>query len=207
MTQYDAKVDVPVAFPPQSLAMILGEVLSEARRLAAPHRRDREVRARHLLLQRRRRAAVPGRGAPAGPVEPETSRPTTSRPRCRRRRSPTAWSRRSSPAGRLHPGQLRQPRHGRPHGHAEAGDQRDRDDRRLHRPDRRRGRRPSGRRCSSPPITATARRWSIPMTGQPHTAHTTNPIPFIAIGQRICRAEVPAGGRLADVAPTLARRT
>ena len=29
MTQYDAKVPVPVAFPPQSLAMILGEVLSK----------------------------------------------------------------------------------------------------------------------------------------------------------------------------------
>ena len=29
MTQYDAKVDVPPAFPPQSLAMILGEVLSK----------------------------------------------------------------------------------------------------------------------------------------------------------------------------------
>ena len=29
MTQYDAKVDVPAAFPPQSLAMILGEVLSK----------------------------------------------------------------------------------------------------------------------------------------------------------------------------------
>ena len=31
----------------------------EARRVAAAHRRDREVRARHLLLQRRRRAGVP----------------------------------------------------------------------------------------------------------------------------------------------------
>src|SRR3954468_17998548 len=29
MTQYDSKVDVPVAFPPQSLSMILGEVLSK----------------------------------------------------------------------------------------------------------------------------------------------------------------------------------
>ena len=29
MTQYDAKVDVPAAFPPQSLSMILGEVLSK----------------------------------------------------------------------------------------------------------------------------------------------------------------------------------
>ena len=30
MTQYDAKLDVPVAFPPQSLDLILGEVLSNA---------------------------------------------------------------------------------------------------------------------------------------------------------------------------------
>src|SRR6266545_3936830 len=29
MTQYDSKVDVPAAFPPQSLSMILGEVLSK----------------------------------------------------------------------------------------------------------------------------------------------------------------------------------
>src|SRR5581483_10209909 len=30
MTQYDAKVDVPAAYPPQSLSLILGEVLSKA---------------------------------------------------------------------------------------------------------------------------------------------------------------------------------
>ncbi len=39
-----------------------------------------------------------------------------------------------------------------------------------------------------------------PQTGQPHTAHTTNPVPFL-----ICRRDVPlsAGGALCDVAPTI----
>ena len=41
-----------------------------------------------------------------------------------------------------------------------------------------------------------------PATGQPHTAHTTNPVPFLVAGA----APLPSlakGGRLADVAPTL----
>ena len=46
----------------------------------ASHRRDGEVSARHLLLQRRVRAALQGRGAPAGASHPG-SRPTTWRPR------------------------------------------------------------------------------------------------------------------------------
>ena len=39
-----------------------------------------------------------------------------------------------------------------------------------------------------------------PVTGGPHTAHTTNPVPVLLIG-----AETPAlhDGRLADLAPTL----
>ena len=40
------------------------------RQAPAPRGRDREVRARHLLLQRRRGAAVSGRGARPRPVEP-----------------------------------------------------------------------------------------------------------------------------------------
>lgn len=39
-----------------------------------------------------------------------------------------------------------------------------------------------------------------PSTGQPHTAHTTDPVPFIAVGDRI---DLRAGGLLADVAPTV----
>jgi 2,3-bisphosphoglycerate-independent phosphoglycerate mutase len=41
-----------------------------------------------------------------------------------------------------------------------------------------------------------------PATGQPHTAHTTNPVPFILVGSRET-VRLRSGGSLADVAPTL----
>jgi 2,3-bisphosphoglycerate-independent phosphoglycerate mutase len=37
-------------------------------------------------------------------------------------------------------------------------------------------------------------------TGQPHTAHTTDPVPFIAVGEKV---RLRDGGLLADVAPTV----
>jgi 2,3-bisphosphoglycerate-independent phosphoglycerate mutase len=40
-----------------------------------------------------------------------------------------------------------------------------------------------------------------PQTGQPHTAHTTNPVPFVAVNGG--RSPLRAGGTLADVAPTI----
>ena len=45
-----------------------------------------------------------------------------------------------------------------------------------------------------------------PVTGQPHTAHTTNPIPFIAIADDLTGRKLRTGGRLADVAPTVLDR-
>jgi 2,3-bisphosphoglycerate-independent phosphoglycerate mutase len=42
-----------------------------------------------------------------------------------------------------------------------------------------------------------------PVTGGPHTAHTTNPVPCILVTDR--RVRLRAGGRLADAAPTLLR--
>jgi 2,3-bisphosphoglycerate-independent phosphoglycerate mutase len=42
-----------------------------------------------------------------------------------------------------------------------------------------------------------------PATGQPHTAHTTNPIPLLAVAPDLRGTELRAGGRLADVAPTV----
>ncbi len=42
-----------------------------------------------------------------------------------------------------------------------------------------------------------------PVTGGPHTAHTTNPVPCILFGQGFQDAQLRSGGRLADVAPTL----
>ncbi len=42
-----------------------------------------------------------------------------------------------------------------------------------------------------------------PATGQPHTAHTLNPVPFLLIGERFRGVRLRGHGVLADVAPTL----
>jgi 2,3-bisphosphoglycerate-independent phosphoglycerate mutase len=41
-----------------------------------------------------------------------------------------------------------------------------------------------------------------PITGQPHTSHTTNPVPVALVGGP-AGVSVRSGGRLADLAPTL----
>jgi 2,3-bisphosphoglycerate-independent phosphoglycerate mutase len=40
-------------------------------------------------------------------------------------------------------------------------------------------------------------------TGEPHTAHTTNPVPFILCDPALENATLRVGGRLCDIAPTL----
>jgi 2,3-bisphosphoglycerate-independent phosphoglycerate mutase len=42
-----------------------------------------------------------------------------------------------------------------------------------------------------------------PTTGGVHTAHTTNPVPFVAVGAQA--PSLRAGGSLRDVAPTVLR--
>lgn len=42
-----------------------------------------------------------------------------------------------------------------------------------------------------------------PETGEPFTAHTTNPVPFIAVDPALRGRTLRSGGRLADIAPTL----
>lgn len=42
-----------------------------------------------------------------------------------------------------------------------------------------------------------------PVTGEPHTAHTVNPVPFVLIGEKTQGAQLRKMGTLADVAPTL----
>ena len=42
-----------------------------------------------------------------------------------------------------------------------------------------------------------------PATGEPFTAHTTNPVPFIAIGPEMIGKTLRKDGRLADIAPTM----
>ena len=42
-----------------------------------------------------------------------------------------------------------------------------------------------------------------PETNEPFTAHTTNPVPFIAVGADMVGKKLREGGRLADIAPTM----
>jgi len=42
-----------------------------------------------------------------------------------------------------------------------------------------------------------------PETNEPFTAHTTNPVPFIAVGADMIGKTLRDGGRLADIAPTM----
>ena len=42
-----------------------------------------------------------------------------------------------------------------------------------------------------------------PATGQPHTAHTTNPVPLLYVNDTDRSARLKSGGRICDVAPTM----
>jgi 2,3-bisphosphoglycerate-independent phosphoglycerate mutase len=42
-----------------------------------------------------------------------------------------------------------------------------------------------------------------PGTGQPHTAHTLNPVPFFYVNDSERGVAIRAGGRLCDIAPTM----
>jgi 2,3-bisphosphoglycerate-independent phosphoglycerate mutase len=42
-----------------------------------------------------------------------------------------------------------------------------------------------------------------PVTGEPHTAHTTNPVPFLLCGEAVHGRRLKAGGRHCDIATTL----
>ena len=84
MTRYSAELDVPVVFGEQVVHEHARGGARRRRRAAAAHGRDREVRARHLLLQRRRRGRS-GRGRRAGSSRARaTCRATTSSRRCPR---------------------------------------------------------------------------------------------------------------------------
>jgi len=42
-----------------------------------------------------------------------------------------------------------------------------------------------------------------PIHDSPHTAHTTNDVPLIVVGERFRGHRLREGGRLADIAPTV----
>ena len=42
-----------------------------------------------------------------------------------------------------------------------------------------------------------------PVTGGPHTAHTTNPVPFIVVAENAQRLTLKPNGSLRDISPTI----
>ena len=82
---------------------------------AAARRRDREVRPRDVLLQRRARGGVAGRDARSSSRARATCRATTTSRRCRPTRSPTAFCAEVGDGYAFCRRQLREPGHGRPH--------------------------------------------------------------------------------------------
>ena len=114
-TEYDATMpNVLIAFPHRELVNIFGEYNLPAGLHPAAHRRDREVRPRDLLLQRRRGAGVRGGGPLPDPL-PQGGhlRPPAGDERPRGHRGGGA-PHRERQVRRDHP-QLRQLRHGGPH--------------------------------------------------------------------------------------------
>ena len=59
----------------------------------------------------------------------------------------------------------------------------------------------SASRQPSASMAAGDAAWRDAITGQPHTAHTVGPVPFVYCGPRV--ATLRAGGALRDVAPTV----
>ena len=88
MTSYRKGWPYPVAFPEAAAADDPGRDDRRGRRPPAARRRDREVRPRHLLLQRRPRAGVGGGGALPGRIAARRAdlRPQAGDERPRRRR-------------------------------------------------------------------------------------------------------------------------
>ena len=148
----------------------------------APRRRDREVRARHVLLQRRRGVGVGGRARVLVP-SPRDVASYDLKPEMSAAGVAEAVVARAAGRLRLLRRQLREPGHGRSHG-CDPG-----------RRPRRRGRRRrprAGRRgddCAGGVCLVTADHGNAEQMLEadgvsPHTAHTTNPVPLDRHGCR-----------------------
>jgi 2,3-bisphosphoglycerate-independent phosphoglycerate mutase len=202
MNQYDSKIDVPVAFPPQSLSMILGEVLSKhgvtqlrtAETEKYPHvtyffnggvEQAFPGEERRLIPSNRQVATYDlAPEMSAGPV-------TDSVVEALKPGGPTfILVNYANPDMVGHTGKLN------PAISA------------IETIDTSIGRVVEAAAKADATVYITADHGNCetmidPVTGQPHTAHTMNPIPFIAIGTRQAGRKLRHGGRLADVAPTV----
>jgi 2,3-bisphosphoglycerate-independent phosphoglycerate mutase len=202
MTQYDAKVDVPAAFPPQSLAMILGEVLSKhgvSQLRTAETEKYAHVTyffnggVEQAFAGEERRLVPSNREVATYDLAPEMSAApvTDGVVDALKPGGPTfILVNYANPDMVGHTGMLQ------PAVNA------------LETIDACMKRIIDAAAAVGATVFITADHGNCetmidPVTGQPHTAHTTNPIPFIAVGAAVAGRKLRAGGRLADVAPTV----
>jgi 2,3-bisphosphoglycerate-independent phosphoglycerate mutase len=203
MTQYDAKVPVPAAFPPQSFSMILGEVL--AKRGISQLRTAETEKYAHVTyffnggveqaFPGEERVLVPSnRNVATYDLAPEMSAVGVT--------DAVVKALEASGGPRFilvnyanpdmvgHTGKLD------PAIHA------------IETVDACVGRVAEAARAGGAALFITADHGNCetmtdPETGQPHTAHTTNPVPFLAVAPDLRGRHLRHGGRLADVAPTI----
>jgi 2,3-bisphosphoglycerate-independent phosphoglycerate mutase len=205
MTQYDAKVDVPAAFPPQSLSMILGEVLSK--RGVSQLRTAETEKYAHVTYffnggveqafpGEERRLVASNRNVATYDLAPEMSAApvTDGVVEALKPGGPTfILVNYANPDMVGHTGKL-QPAISA-----------------VETVDTCIGRIIDAAAAAKATVFITADHGNVetmidPVTGQPHTAHTSNPIPFIAVAEDLVGHKLRAGGRLADVAPTVLER-
>jgi len=205
MTRYDAKIDVPAAFPPQSLAKILGEVLSD--RGVSQLRTAETEKYAHVTYffnggveqafpGEERRLVPSNRDVATYDLAPEMSAvPVTDGVvEALKPGGPDfILVNYANPDMVGHTGKLN------PAVSA------------LETIDACVGRVVTAAAAANATVFITADHGNCetmidPVTGQPHTAHTTNPIPFIAIADDLQGRKLRTGGRLADVAPTVLDR-
>ncbi len=202
MTQYDSKVGVPAAFPPQSLQMILGEVLSK-HGISQLRTAETEKYAHvtyffnggieQAFAGEERRLVPSNREVATYDLAPEMSAaPVTDvvvdalKPG-----GPTfILVNYANPDMVGHTGKLD------PAVHA------------IEAVDKALARIVDAAAAGGATVFITADHGNCetmidPKTGQPHTAHTMNLVPFIAVGAHAAGRKLRKGGRLADVAPTI----
>jgi 2,3-bisphosphoglycerate-independent phosphoglycerate mutase len=202
MNQYDSKIDVPVAFPPQSLSMILGEVLSKhgvtqlrtAETEKYPHVTYFFNGGVEQAFPGEERRLIPSnRDVATYDLAPEMSAVpvTDSVIEALKPGGPTfILVNYANPDMVGHTGKLEPAI------------------RAVEAVDTAMGRIVEAAAKVDATVYITADHGNCETmidakTGQPHTAHTMNPIPFIAIGKRQAGRKLRKGGRLADVAPTV----
>ena len=206
MTQYDAKLDVPAAFPPQSLDLILGEVLSRAG--VSQLRTAETEKYAHVTYffnggaeppfpGEERRLVPSNRQVATYDLAPEMSAvPVTDGVVAALQQSADSGGPRFILVNYANPDMVGHTGMLKPAIQA------------IETIDACLGRIAEAAEAAGAVVFITADHGNCetmidPETGQPHTAHTTNPVPFLAVGRDMQGRKLRAGGRLCDVAPTV----